>query len=316
MLDGMLDGIQSALHAQGVHAADVLELTWVLFAGAAIVFVLVIALVLLAAFGSRSRLQALNSSAFIVGGGIVFPTVTLGALLVYGLVRADALEGKASTVPLLTIEVIGEQWWWRLRYLDERGALDFVGANEIRIPAGRPVEFRLRSADVIHSFWVPNLAGKRDVVPGRVNKLRVLAPRPGTFRGQCAEYCGGPHALMAFYVVAEAPQAYARWAERQREPIAPPEEPLRAEGAQLFMQRCAACHSVRGTPAEGRRGPDLTHVATRGTIAAGLLPTNRGTVAAWISASQRLKPHNLMPSFRDLSGIELRSLASFLLDVE
>jgi cytochrome c oxidase subunit 2 len=146
--------------------------------------------------------------------------------------------------------------------------------------------------------------------------LQLLAARPGVFRGQCAEYCGGPHALMALYVIAEEPDAYARWAQRQREPIAAPAGALGARGAELFMRRCAACHTVRGTPAEGERGPDLTHLATRGTIAAGLLPTNSGTVAAWVSTSQHLKPQNLMPSFHDFSGVELRALAAFLLAAE
>ena len=313
----MLDGIQSALNAQGPHAQAVLELTWVLFIGGAIVFVVVMVMAVLAVFAPRERIARMPSVCFIVGGGVVFPTLTLGALMVYGLMRADVLQGiEAGAETPLRIEVIGEQWWWRLHYFDEQGRLDFVSANEIHIPAGRTVEFQLKSADVIHSFWVPTLAGKLDLIPGRTNRLRIVAPKPGVYRGQCAEYCGGPHAFMAFYVVAQAPEDFARWSARQREPFMAPTDELAARGAELFMLRCAACHTVRGTEARGTLGPDLTHVAMRNTLAAGVLPNNRGTMAAWISASQRIKPDNLMPSFQEFTGVELRGISAYLLGTQ
>jgi cytochrome c oxidase subunit 2 len=176
----------------------------------------------------------------------------------------------------------------------------------------RPVALDLKSADVIHSFWVPALAGKLDMIPGKTNRLRILAQRAGEFRGQCAEYCGGPHAFMAFHVVAEDPQRFAAWAARQREPAQPLGGALAARGAELFAASCAACHTVRGAAAAGTRGPDLTHVGSRRTIAAGALPNNAGTLAAWIAASQKIKPGNLMPSFREFRGEELRALASYL----
>ena len=204
----------------------------------------------------------------------------------------------------LRIEVTGEQWWWRVRYLDAQGAPDFETANEIRIPAGRPVLLELKSADVIHSFWVPSLAGKLDMVPGRTNRLRLLASRPGEYRGQCAEYCGGPHAFMALFVVAEEAAQFERWAEGQRKPAA-------AANA-LFTAHCGSCHTVRGTQAAGALGPDLTHVGSRLSIGAGLLPNNAGALAGWIASSQHLKPGNLMPSFRHFSGEELRAMASYL----
>jgi cytochrome c oxidase subunit 2 len=313
----MFDGIQSALNAHSPHAQAVLELTWVLFIGGGIVFAVVMVMAAIAVFAPRRRTERMRSVRFIVAGGVVFPTITLGALLIYGLMRADGLQRAAEgTEAPLRIDVVGEQWWWRLNYMDEQGRLDFVTANEIHIPAGRPVEFHLKSADVIHSFWVPTLAGKLDLIPGRTNRLRIVAPKPGVYRGQCAEYCGGPHAFMAFYVVAHEPAEFARWAARQREPIVAPTDALAARGAELFMLRCAACHTVRGTPAMGRLGPDLTHVATRSTLAAGVLPNNRGTMAAWISASQSIKPENLMPSFHDFTGVELRALAAFLLGAD
>jgi cytochrome c oxidase subunit 2 len=194
--------------------------------------------------------------------------------------------------------VVGEQWWWRVRYPD------FETANEIRVPVGRPVELVLRSADVVHSFWVPVLAGKLDMIPGRANVLRVRADRAGEYRGQCAEYCGGPHAWMALHFVAQEPGQYAQWAAAQRRPA--------AQSSGLFAAHCAACHTVRGTSAAGTLGPDLTHVGSRLSIGAGLLPNNAGALGGWIASSQHLKPGNLMPSFGHFSGEEVRSLAGYL----
>jgi cytochrome c oxidase subunit 2 len=295
--------MQSILNPQGPDAAVIAEISWVLFAGGAVIFVVVMALALYAVFGNRQRAARLASGAFIVGGGIVFPVVTLSALLVYSLLRAAELQ-RAEEAPAVRIEVSGEQWWWRVRYLDADGRTDFATANEIRLPPGRPVELELKSADVIHSFWVPVLAGKLDMIPGRTNRLRLRADRPGEWRGQCAEYCGGPHAFMAFLVVVEKPGQFERWAEGQRKPA--------ASGNELFISRCGACHTVRGTPAAGLRGPDLTHFGSRRTLGAGLLPNNVGTAAAWIASSQHLKPGNLMPSFESFSGEELQALASYV----
>jgi cytochrome c oxidase subunit 2 len=187
-----------------------------------------------------------------------------------------------------------------------------VTANEIRIPAGGIAELTLESADVLHSFSVPNLAGKLDMIPGRVNRLRLQAHTPGTFRGQCAEYCGGPHAKMAFYVIAETPEAFERWRAGQRANAAEPKDALSVQGKALFLSHCVACHTVRGTDGRGTLGPDLTHVGSRHSLAAGILPNNRGTLAGWISASQNLKPGNLMPSMNLFSGTELISLAAYL----
>lgn len=286
--------MQSVLSAHGPDAAIIAEISWVLFVGGAIIFAAVMAIAGYALFGSKR--EVFSSNKLIVGGGIVFPVVTLSALLVYSLVRAAALHPEEPDA--LRIEVVGEQWWWRVRYPD------FETANEIRIPVGRAVRLELKSADVIHSFWVPALAGKLDMIPGRTNVLRVRAERAGEFRGQCAEYCGGPHAFMALYVVALEPDAFAQWAEKQRQ-SAPKENPL-------FVAHCGACHTVRGTAAAGARGPDLTHVGSRLTIGAGLLPNNAGALAGWIASSQHLKPGNLMPSFETFSGAELRELAAYL----
>jgi len=298
----LLDGIQSALNPQGADASLIAEISWVLFAGAALIFAGVMALAAWAVFGARERTARLSPRLLVVGGGIVFPVVTLCALLVYSLARAASLHPVESDA--LRIEVVGEQWWWRVHYLDAAGRRDFATANEIRVPAGRPVELLLRSGDVVHSFWVPVLAGKLDMIPGRTNRLRVRAERPGEFRGQCAEYCGGPHALMALYFVAEEPARYEQWAELQRQPA--------AQSNGLFVAHCGSCHTVRGTPAAGVLGPDLTHVGGRLSIGAGLLPMNAGALAGWIASNQHLKPGNLMPQFRHFSGAELRSLAAYV----
>jgi cytochrome c oxidase subunit 2 len=219
--------------------------------------------------------------------------------------------------PAVTIEVVAEQWWWRVRYLDARGRRTFETANEIRIPVGRPVELRLATADVIHSFWVPSLAGKLDMIPGRVNTMWVEAEQAGTFRGQCAEYCGGAHALMAFHVVAEPEAVFAAWRARQERPAPAPAKPDAQRGRELFVtQGCGLCHHVAGTPAAGSFGPDLSHVGGRLYVVSGLLPNHRGSLAAWIASAQHLKPENRMPSYRNLPGDDLRALAAWLEGLE
>jgi cytochrome c oxidase subunit 2 len=288
--------VHSVLDPQGPAAAAVTEIAWVLFVGGGAIFLLVLILGVQAIVAPR---RWLASEAFVVAGGIVFPVLVLSILLVYVLGHSSS-----NKEPAIRIEVVGEQWWWRVRYLDAAGKTDFATANEIRIPAGRPVELVLRSADVIHSFWIPSLAGKVDMIPGRTNRLRLSADREGMFRGQCAEYCGGPHAQMALYVIAETPDRFAAWLEAQRRPA--------ASSNTLFNARCAVCHTVRGTPAAGTRGPDLTHVGGRASIGAGLLPNNPGTLAGWIASSQHLKPGNLMPEFKELSAEDLKALAAYL----
>ena len=304
---GLLDGVQSMLNPQGHDAAIIAEITWVLVIGGAVVFAITMGFAAFAVFGRRDRTSRIGGPALVVGGGIVFPLVTLAALLVYSLVRAGDLHVARGDA--LAIEVTGEQWWWRVHYLQgER--LDFATANEIRIPAGRPVDLVLKSADVIHSFWVPNLAGKLDMIPGKVNRMRIEARAPGTFRGQCAEYCGGPHGFMGFVVIAMPEADFTRWMEAQRRPAQAPARHAAASG--VFNEQCGACHTIRGTPATGARGPDLTHVGSRLTIGAARLPRNAGTMAAWISSNQHLKPGNLMPEFRHLEGQQLRGLAEYL----
>lgn len=293
--------MQTVLDPRGPVASAIADTAWILFAGGAAILLLVIALTAWALMAPKRRRAWIASRGFVVGAGIAFPTVVLAALLVYSLLARDAAYAREGA---LRIEVTGHQWWWQVRYLDAEGRVEFETANEIRIPAGRPVELVLGSADVLHSFWVPNLAGKLDMVPGRTNRLRLAADRAGVFRGQCAEYCGGPHALMALYVVAEEAGRFDAWLAQQRKPA--------TQSNAVFLSRCAACHTVRGTEARGTLGPDLTHLASRVSLGAGILPNDRDTLARWIVSSQHIKPGNLMPATDGLAPAELRDLLAYL----
>jgi cytochrome c oxidase subunit II len=315
------EGPQSALHTAGPDAAAYALLGNIMYAGATAIFILVMALTAYAIFASPERRAWLARRRIIVAGGIVFPIVTLSALLFYGfwilreaewsemgrVVRGTPSDGA------LRVEVIGEQFWWRVRYLDADGDVAFETANEIAIPTGRRVALRLTSADVIHSFWVPSLGGKIDMIPGRTTTLTLLADRDGIYRGQCAEFCGAQHARMAFHAVAMAPDRFERWLDQQRQPPPEPTDPFLRRGLEVFLSSgCGACHTVRGTEAAGTLGPDLTTMGSRPSVAAGTLPNNVGTLAGWIAASQHLKPGNLMPSFDALTGPDLRAVAAYL----
>lgn len=302
---------QSALAPGGSNAEAIDRLTWTLFIGGLLIFVLVIVLLAAAILLGRNINAWMASNNFIIGFGIVLPAVTLTTLLAFSSVVSRTLFTGGE--PQLRIEVIGEQFWWRVRYLDAGGSASLVTANEIRIPVGTPVEFILTTNDVIHSFWAPNLAGKLDMIPGRVNTYAFSATVPGVYRGQCAEYCGAQHALMAFYVVATTPQEFEVWLAQQKGHAPEPATPFLARGRWLFLSAgCGSCHTVRGTPADGRLGPDLTRVGSRLSLAAGTLPVNIGTLAGWTSSAQHLKPGNLMPSFGNLQGEELRAIAAYM----
>jgi len=305
--------VQSALQAHGEPAGRILEITWVLLVGAGVIFVGVMALCAAAVAGPAALRRRLAHRHWIVGAGLVFPVVALTALLVYTFGLASAMVHAQRTPAALRVEVTGELWWWRVRYLGADGRALLETANEIRLPAGEDVELVLASNDVIHSFWVPNLAGKVDMLPGKTNRLRVRATVAGVYRGQCAEFCGAQHAKMALHVVVQPAADHAAWLQAAREPAAAPADALARQGMALFAQaRCGACHAVRGTPAAGTLGPDLTHVGSRLTLAAGTLPNGAESLAAWISDPQHLKPGSRMPAYRQFSGEELRALAAYL----
>lgn len=301
---------QSALVPRGSNAEAIDALTWSFLIGGALIFLLVLGFLSAAILLRRRHTAWMANNNFIFGFGIVFPVVTLTALLAFSSIVSRALN---SPEPKLRIEVIGEQYWWRVNYLDAGGGIELATANEIRIPVGTPVEFILKTRDVIHSFWVPNLAGKLDMIPGRVNRYTFAATVPGVYRGQCAEYCGAQHALMAFYVVATSKQEFDGWFVQQTGNAPEPATPRLAKGQELFLKvGCGSCHVVRGTRADGQLGPDLTRVGSRLSIGAGTFPVNVGTLAGWTSSAQHLKPGNYMPSFGNLRGEELLAIAAYM----
>ena len=309
------DGPQSALAPAGREAAAIAAVTWWMTGGTAAISLLVIALAVYATYLRAGKHTIRHAMLLVVGGGALLPTVVLGGLLVYGLAMLPPLLAPAPSGSL-RVAVAGEQWWWRVRYVAPDGrSVDL--ANEIRLPAGRPVEFQLESRDVIHSFWIPSLAGKVDMIPGRQTRLRLEPTKAGVFRGACAEYCGSSHAYMAFAVVVTDEREFQDWLSAQAAPARAPSSDLAARGARVFLASgCGACHAVRGTEADGVIGPDLTHVASRRTLAAGRLPMDAGALRAWIADTSGLKPSVHMPAFGMLPGAELDALAAYLAGLE
>lgn len=246
----------------------------------------------------------------------VATAVTLVILGLLVLLAASVFTDRAlARLPLkdaVNIEVTAHQWWWTVTYKEGPVSETFDTANEIHVPVGRPVVIKLRSSDVIHSLWIPNLAGKRDLIPGRTATIALQADQPGLYRGQCAEFCGFQHAFMAFDVLAEAPAQFEAWRQQQLKPALPPTDVQALRGQALFQSvQCAMCHAVQGTIAQGRNAPDLTHVASRRTIAAGTLPNTPANLASWIADPQKLKPGVNMPA-NPMSGEDLAALVAYL----
>jgi cytochrome c oxidase subunit 2 len=301
--------LQSVLHPAGPDAAIISQFAWVMFGAGTLIFIGVMVLLSLSVKRAPRQVRPLR---WIAGAGIAFPVVVLTALLVWSMWRSAQLTPQSSQASLV-ISVSAKMWWWEVRYHDPATGREIVSANEIRIPTGRPVYLALSTTDVIHSLWVPALAGKRDLVPGRMTGLTMRADTPGVYRGQCAEYCGEQHARMALHVVAETPAAFEAWLARERGNAAAPASAFLERGRQAFIkQRCAACHTIRGVAGESRLGPDLTHVGSRLHIAAGTLRNHSGTLAGWIADPQAIKPGTRMPAARDINGETLRALAAYL----
>jgi cytochrome c oxidase subunit II len=301
--------LQSSLHPAGPDAAVIAQMSWVMFAGAALIFVAVMALVVLA---MRRGPRPVSSRRWIAGAGFAFPVAVLSVLLVWSTLRSAELSPQTSR-GALAIGVTAKMWWWEVRYRDPASGREFASANEIRIPVGKPVYLGLSSTDVIHSVWIPALNGKMDTVPGRVNGLTLQADKPGIYRGQCAEYCGEQHARMALHVVALPQEEFDRWLAREAQPAAAPAGPMLERGRAAFLeQRCQACHTIRGVAEGARLGPDLTHVGGRMHIGAGTLRNHRGTLAGWIADPQAIKPGVRMPGSGDIDGATLNALAAYL----
>jgi cytochrome c oxidase subunit II len=312
---------QDVGHPAGVQSAHILQL-WnvtLIVCGlvfAAVLVALLIALIRRSGVGLPDMPKDPASHERRAQKAIVYASV-VSVVLLLGLVVADVLTDRAlSRLPVedaLHIEVTGEQWWWRADYPGERGRPGFTTANELHVPVGRPVIVSLKAADVIHSFWVPNLHGKKDMLPGLDSTIEFRADKPGVYRGQCAQFCGAEHALMAMLVFAQAPTDYEAWAAQQAEPASAAAGGTAAErGLRIFGQSsCANCHSVRGTAAQGSIGPDLTHLMSRQTIAAGTLANTPQNLADWIRDPAAVKPGTTMPAV-PLTASDLQALVAWL----
>ena len=303
----------SLLDPAGPRASETAALWWFMLALGVTVYVLVMALFgasLVTRPGGRFQLTERLRNRLVIGGGLVAPAAILLILLTADLRTLGAVAAPPSA-PSVTIDVVGHQWWWEVRYPDQQ----FATANEIHIPTGEIVLLHLSSVDVIHSFWVPRLAGKTDAVPGQQNTAWLQASAPGAYRGQCAEYCGIQHANMALSVFAEQPDEFHAWASAQHKSAQAPAQPDLARGAQAFASLgCISCHALRygGTaPTGGGIGPDLTHLASRRTIAAGVATNDTATLERWITNPQTLKQGTTMPP-TNVDPETLHALAAYL----
>ena len=294
---------QSALHPAGEEAEGVAELFWLMTGTGAIIWLIVIGITVYAILGRRRPTSERFADRFILIGGVAFPTVVLAALLVVGLSLLPAWTEDEE--PDLRVHVAAEQFWWRFGYELPDGTL-IETANEIHLPLGT-TEFVITSPDVIHSFWIPALGGKLDAIPGRTNRLRLTALRPGVYRGVCAEFCGLSHALMAFPAIVHEPERFTEWLEAEARPAEGTADP-----APFVANGCGACHVVRGISEAGSVGPDLTHFASRETIAAGTLPNTEANLRRWITDPDSVKPGSHMPPFDHLAPDELDALVLFL----
>jgi cytochrome c oxidase subunit II len=306
---------QSALDPAGPAAEAIAWLWWIMCAAFTAVFLLVLVLLTLALWRRPSHTRPevttdppMGGNGFIVGGGIVLPVVTLVPLL---LVSLDSTGYLRVPQDATTIKVVGHMWWWEIIY-PEQG---IVTANEIYVPAGQPIRLELESADVVHSFWVPSLNGKRDLIPGLTNEFWLHADKAGVYRGQCGEYCGTQHANMILYVIALPPEEFQSWVDDRRTAVANVTEPAHGRGSQVFHTAgCSVCHTIRGTKANGKAGPDLTHMGSRRAIA-GMLTNTRGNLAGWIGDPQAIKPGVRMPRTY-LGADELLEVTDYLRSLE
>jgi cytochrome c oxidase subunit 2 len=310
----MPSSIQSALDSAGVQAGRIEQLWWLMFWVCTVVFVLVMLALAVAVIRGGAGQSTTTPDSTLTRNVTISITVSTIALI--GLLFASVLTGRAlgslNVSDPLRVQITGYQWWWNIEYVNADPSLRVTTANELHLPLGRPVAITLKAADVIHSFWVPSLHGKTDLVPGRDNIIWLRADRPGIFRGQCAEYCGVQHAHMALTVIAEAPNDFEGWLSTQRQLAPDPVTSEQARGRQVVEQGpCALCHTVRGTAAGARTAPDLTHFATRSTIGAGTVPNTRGYLGGWIADPQHIKPGNRMPP-TGLPAGDLQAVIAYL----
>ena len=314
-------GEHSAHAPAGPQALLLDRLGELMYGIAAVVFVLVVAALLLAAFRRRRSGEEMQDAprerrmamAVAIAAGATVATLIAVLFLSFG--SGKELTGTPPP-DALQIRVTGRQWFWDVEYRDSLPSRWATTANEIHVPVGQPVVLQLRSSDVIHSFWVPSLGVKRDMIPGQETSVWFQADTPGVYRGQCAEFCGYQHAKMAFLVVAESPDRFAAWLDRQRDTARTPTGSLARRGQEVFLgSTCVMCHAIGGTPAGSRVGPNLTHLASRRTIAAGTLPNTRGHLAGWVVDPQQIKPGVRMPP-NALAPGDLQALLAYLESLE
>lgn len=297
-------------------ASQLATLGWWLIVVGTIVFFIVLFMLLAPLRGRRHTIDRAdvgpphNEGLILIAGALVPAIILVGVYV--GTMQTLSATAAPHTRPKYTIEVTGHQWWWELHYVSADSPGTFTTANELHIPVGQPVALRVSSADVAHSFWVPQLQGKIDAIPGQTNSFWIRADKAGTFRGACAEYCGMQHAHMAIIVVAEPMDQFEKWMAVQREGAPAPSDSLIAQGRTVFEgSPCVLCHTVRGTTAGGRMGPDLTHIATRQTLGAGAVDNTPGALAGWIANAQAFKPGSDMPQIQ-LEGTKMTALLAYL----
>lgn len=301
------------LSGAGDKAAPVVALTWGVIAISLCVVVAIAALLAGGVWKNPARGMVIGEKSAIGSDkdghnwlwiGVGLSSLVLLFTVVWTIMVLADIQAP-STKPAVTIEVTGRQWWWQAHYLSGDGK-DFTTANEIHIPTGEVVRLKLIGGDVIHSFWVPQLAGKMDAIPGQINETWIEASKPGIYQGQCTEYCGLEHAKMLFRVVAQSPSDFHAWWTHQLA------APVAASGQQAFVKNCGGCHSIRGTAANGKLGPDLSHLMERQTIASGVLPNNARMIREWIANPQSFKPGSLMPAI-ELSDSDRAGITAYLL---
>jgi cytochrome c oxidase subunit II len=324
LLSGCMDNPSVLLNSAGPAAADIERLTWLFIIVCGVVWVLVVLAFLLALHRGRNQPQATAPPARVpalhdrarlrlITGALVVTTIIL-SVFVGASYTTDRVLIALERQPRVEVTLTAHQWWWEIRYEDPVPSKIVLTANELHLPLGEPVKLSLVSLDVIHSLWIPNVAGKRDIIPGRDNTIWLTAAKAGEWHGRCAEFCGFQHAHMALDAVAVPAAEFESWRESRLKPAPTPtpEDQLRSEGMQVFLTSpCVMCHTIRGTSASSRVGPDLTHVAGRRTIAAGTLPYSRGNLGGWIVNPQSIKPGSQMPDIQ-LEPDQLQALLAYL----
>ena len=301
----------TALYPVGPHAAQIDHLWWFLFWLCLVVWVVVTAFLLAALLRPRMTSVSERRITQVVAAGTILTTLCLFAILIVSVSTGSLLSARPSE-DVVSINVTGHQWWWEVRYEATPAHAAVITANEIHVPVGQSVILKTTSNDVIHSFWAPNLAGKIDSIPNHVNTIWFRADRPGTYRGQCAEFCGFQHAHMAFFVIAEPRVRFEAWLEQQRQEAHAPANDVESKGQAVFLESpCVLCHTIAGTTAAGTVAPDLTHVGSRQTIAAGTLSNSGDHLAHWIQNSQTFKPGNRMPPI-NLRAEDVKPLVAYL----